>query len=43
MFPQTDASQCFAELGRRICKRSPVQVADGSHFFWQELLTGNFV
>jgi flagellar biosynthesis protein FlhG len=42
MFPQTDASQCFAELARRICNRSPVQVADGSHFFWQELLSGNF-
>ena len=42
LFPQTEASRCFSELARKICKRSPVEVAGGSHFLWQELLTGNF-
>jgi len=42
LFPQTEASQCFAALARKIYNRSPVQIAEGSNFFWQELLNGKF-
>jgi flagellar biosynthesis protein FlhG len=42
LFPQTDASRCIQQLARKFSNRSPVQVTGGSHFLWQELLTGNF-
>jgi len=42
LFPQSEASQCFTALARRICNRAPVLLSEGSNFLWQELLNGKF-
>lgn len=42
MFPQTEASRCFASLARKICNRSTVPLNEGSNFFWQDLVASKF-
>jgi flagellar biosynthesis protein FlhG len=42
MFPQSEASRCFATLARKVCNRSPIPLNEGSNFFWQDLVANKF-
>lgn len=43
MYPDTQASRCFADLAENICKTSPIHIPDGdTSFFWRHLLQDEF-
>lgn len=44
MYPDTQASRCFADLAEKICKTSPIHFPDGgTSFFWRYLLQDKFI